>query len=84
MAECNQQCLLFKPHGTREVVAAFDGGRLTSDAGAVLLRGVEARLGIMHSCVPAFTDHRDPERIEFCREPDQSAAVAVVRGAVEL
>jgi len=35
-----------KAHG-RDVLARFDGGTLTSDAGALLLRGVERAPGIL-------------------------------------
>ena len=61
--------LLFQAHvqaqGTREVSAAFDGGAITSDAGGLLLRKVDERFGILKSFVGAFTDHRDPELVEF-------------------
>ena len=65
MTECSRQRLLFEAHGTREVTAAFDGGRITSDGGGLLLREVEQRFGIVGSFVDCFTDHRDPELIEF-------------------
>ena len=65
MAECTRQKLLFQPHGPRSVEAAFDGGRITSDAGALLLREVEQKLGIIAPFVGGFTDHRDPDRLEF-------------------
>ena len=65
MTECTRQPLLFQPHGSREVSAAFDGGRITSDAGGLLLREIEQRLGIVRQFVPCFTDHRDEELIEF-------------------
>ncbi len=63
--ECSSQRLLFQAHGTREVVAAFDGGAITSDAGGLLLREVDERFGILKSFAPAFTDYRDPELVEF-------------------
>ena len=38
---CNTKPLEFEPHGRRRVVAAFDGGPITSDAGLLLLRQVD-------------------------------------------
>lgn len=65
MTECSRQRLLFQAHGTREVTAAFDGGWVTSDGGGLLLREVEERFGIVQSFAGCFSDHRDPEVIEF-------------------
>lgn len=65
MTECTRQRWLFQPHGRQEVTAAFDGGRVTSDGGGLLLREVEEGFGIVRSFVGCFTDHRDPEAIEF-------------------
>jgi Transposase DDE domain group 1 len=65
MTHCSRQQLLFQPHGTREVAAQFDGGPITSDGGGLLLREVETRFGIVRSFVNCFTDHRDPDGIEF-------------------
>jgi len=65
MTECNWQRLLFQPHARREVVADFDGGAITSDAGGLLLREVEQRFGIIRQFACCFTDHRSEEAIEF-------------------
>jgi len=46
------------------VVANFDGGTITSDGGAVLLRELEQRMGIVRRFADCFTDHRDPDLIE--------------------
>ena len=35
---CNGKPIVFQGHGRREVTASFDGGRLSSDGGALLLR----------------------------------------------
>ncbi len=68
MTDCNPQPLLFQPHAGREVVADFDGGTITSDAGGLLLREVEHKFGIVRQFARCFTDHRDEERIEFSLE----------------
>ena len=62
--ECSTDRLSFQPLGRREIRAEFDGGTITSDAGALLLRGVEERAAILKRFAACFTDHRDPELIE--------------------
>ena len=64
MTECTRQELRAKGPGRRELVALFDGGDITSDAGAVLLGAVEERRGILRRFAACFTDHRSQERIE--------------------
>ena len=60
-AQCNQESFGFHPLGRRDVVARFDGGRISSDAGGLLLREVERITGIIRQFAGCFTDHRDPE-----------------------
>ncbi len=62
--ECSQTTFAFQPLRSREVVARFDGGKITSDAGALLLREAERGRGILRRWAACFTDHRDPELIE--------------------
>jgi hypothetical protein len=50
--------------GKRQVVADFKGGRLTSDAGALLLRSVEERFGVIEQLSRCFEDKRDPRWVE--------------------
>lgn len=64
MTECNQHPTQFHPLGRRDVVASFDGGTISSDGGALLLRELEQRTGIIRRFAACFTDHRDPELIE--------------------
>ncbi len=64
VTECNAEQLEFDSLGRREVVAKFDGGQISSDGGAVLLREVERRTGILERFSQCFTDYRDPELIE--------------------
>jgi hypothetical protein len=62
--ECTTETLQFQEAHGRSVLARFDGGTLTSDGGAVLLREVERATGILRQFTTCFTDHRDPSRIE--------------------
>ena len=48
----------------KKVCIAFDGGMLSSDAGVLLLRGVEQQLGIAARLATCLTDRRDPNRID--------------------
>ncbi len=66
--ECSTPALSFQPLGQREVTAQFDGGTITSDAGGLLLREVEAKTKIIADFAACFTDHRDPELIEHTVE----------------
>ena len=54
----------FHPSGTRKVVGGFDGGRITSDGGAFLLRELEAKTGIVAGFAQCFDDFRDPNLTE--------------------
>ena len=48
------------PVETKELCARFDGGRLSSDGGVLLLRGIEKRLGLAVRLAGCLTDGRDP------------------------
>jgi hypothetical protein len=50
------------------VVATFDGGTISTDGGALLLREAERLTGIIAGFAACFTDHRDPELIEHSVE----------------
>ena len=53
----------FSDFGPRTVIAAFDGGEITSDAGALLLRQCERRLDLSRRMAGCFEDHRDGARV---------------------
>jgi hypothetical protein len=63
-AQCIESSFQFQPLGNRDVVARFDGGDITSDAGGLLLRKVEQRTGIVRQFAACFQDRRKPELIE--------------------
>ncbi|WP_419591391.1 transposase [Thiolapillus sp.] len=62
--ECKPEQLEFQSLGRREVIGRFDGGRITSDGGGLLLREVDQRIGLLDRLAACFTDHRNPESIE--------------------
>ena len=53
----------FPAVGRKKVTADFDGGRLTSDGGVMLLAMAERRLGIAQRLARCFPDARNPARI---------------------
>jgi hypothetical protein len=62
--ECNSDLFGFAPVEGREVVAAFDGGPITSDAGALLLGATDRAIGLMDRFAACFHDVRRREWIE--------------------
>jgi hypothetical protein len=54
--------------GSREVLADFDGGDISSDGGALLLRETERLTGIIRQFAACFTDHRKADLVEHSAE----------------
>lgn len=60
MTDCNTSQLLFSSLKRKKIQADFNGGSLTSDAGALLLRELDKHIGLIdaiNSCIP---DPRNP------------------------
>ena len=64
MTECTQTAFVFEGHFSRQVVASFDGARMTTDGGALLLRAVDGQIGLLPRVAACFRDARAPERVE--------------------
>jgi Transposase DDE domain group 1 len=62
--ECSGDLFGFAPVEGREVVAAFDGGAITSDAGALLLGATDRAIGMMERFAACFHDERRQDLIE--------------------
>src|SRR5579883_869882 len=60
MTECSQSEFEFQAHFSRRVVAGFDGGTITTDAGGLLLRETDRRLNLVPRLAACFLDGRDP------------------------
>jgi hypothetical protein len=61
--QCICEQLSFEGFDGRRVVAGFDGGAVTSDAGALLLRETDRAITLMDRLAACFRDGRDPGRV---------------------
>jgi hypothetical protein len=62
--ECSAKPSAFGQVESRPVVAEFDGGTLTSDAGGLLLGAADRRLDMVRRLAGCFRDARDPRLVE--------------------
>jgi Transposase DDE domain group 1 len=62
--ECTPKLFEFEAVERHAVVAGFDGGAITSNAGALLLGQVDRGLGLVRRFARCFTDRRDPRYVE--------------------
>src|SRR6516225_12056986 len=62
--ECSAERSVFRRVEGRSVVAEFDGGALTSDAGGLLLGAADRRLDLVRRIARCFRDARDPRLVE--------------------
>ena len=60
MTKCIPDSFGFEGHFSRTVVARFDGGTMSSDGGALLLRATDRHLNLLDRLAGCFTDHRNP------------------------
>jgi len=63
MTDDNLLPFSFPAVARKKVTAAFDGGRISSDGGVMLLAMADRRLGLADRMACCFPDHRDPLRI---------------------
>jgi hypothetical protein len=64
MTECIQSRLGFASEGKREVVAEFNGGAISSDGGALLLRETDRKINLLARFRECFLDGRNPALVE--------------------
>jgi hypothetical protein len=63
-SECTSKLFPFEAVERRSVVAGFDSGEITSNAGALLLGQVDRGLGLIRRFAQCFTDRRDLRYVE--------------------
>jgi hypothetical protein len=66
MSECISQ-LSLEFHPTLPITVAFDAPQISSDGGVVLLRQLDARLGLSERLAALLPDERDPSKIKHAR-----------------
>jgi hypothetical protein len=59
---CHEQ-LSFASLGSKDLIATFDGGRISSDAGCLLLREIDLRTGLVERMDRAVFDPREPSKV---------------------
>ena len=64
MTECSQSSFGFEALGSREIVARFDGGAISSDGGAFLLRQTDRRLNLLPRLAECFLDGRNQSMLD--------------------
>jgi hypothetical protein len=62
--DCSPTLFEFEAVESKKVVAGFDGGAITSNAGALLLGQLDRSLGLVRRFAGCFTDRRDPRFVE--------------------
>jgi len=66
--ECAPALFEFEAVDHKKVVAGFDGGTITSDAGGLLLGQLDRGLGLTRRMATCFTDRRDARLIKHTVE----------------
>ena len=61
---CSPSLFDFARVENRAVVASFDGGQITTGAGALLLGSIDRVIGLTRRFAACFTDSRDPDFVE--------------------
>src|SRR5260370_24113080 len=62
--ECTPDIFGFEAVEGRAVVAAFDGGAMTSEAGALLLGATDRAIRMVDRLASCFVDRRSPAQVE--------------------
>jgi len=75
--KCSSKSLKFQVLNRRQVVAGFNGGKITSDGGGLLLRETARRTGVIRDLAQCFWDGRDGR---FVRHPVEQLIAQRVYG----
>ena len=79
-ADCTSTQLAFEGLGRRAVVGRFDGGRLTTDGGVLLLREVDRRFRVTSRLAACFRDQPPLLPLSKTHSADSSLTERAVAG----
>jgi len=68
MTDCNLKTLHFTSLGRQKIQADFNGGRLTSDTGMLLLRETDRQINLIKALAACLPDPRHPSLIKYSQE----------------
>ena len=69
MTQCNQDRFEFASvQGTRQIVAEFNGGTISSDGGGLLLQATDSKMNLLARFSECFVDRRNQKLIEHSIE----------------
>lgn len=83
MTECIEPQLYFSFYGNRPLVARFDGGQISSDAGLLLVRQFDTRQDLLRGWSVVLADARDPQRTRHSVEALVTQRVYQIVGGYE-
>jgi len=81
--QCNTNAIEFKGLKHRNIVADFKGGRITSDAGLLLVREVDRHLGLIDALDECIADPRDPSAIHHSQRDLIAQRIFAIAGGYE-
>lgn len=59
MTDCNHKTISFASLGRKKILADYNGGKITSDAGALLLRETDKHIGLIDAINNCIVDRRN-------------------------
>src|SRR5271167_2253431 len=66
----------------KKVTAAFDGGRISSDGGVLLLAGADRQLGLIDTLAAIIPDHRDPDLITQAMAKTRARRISAIEWVI--
>lgn len=83
MTECNKKIIAWNPQKRRKIESDFNGGRLVSDGGLLLLRQVDQHINLTTNIANAIVDPRDPTKIQHAQSAMIAARIHAIAAGYE-
>ena len=83
MTECHKKIITWNPQNRRKIESDFNGGRLVTDGGLLLLRQVDQHIGLTADLASAIADPRDPTKIQHAQSAMIAARIHAIAAGYE-